>query len=88
MHILDYKPDARTNKPIAQLSIYAFALTLVPGLKLSHGQSLHLLAGRHRRLVAPLASPRSQQPDHRERQQQLTVVPEAWRCAEDHRVAP
>ena len=33
-HILDYKPDARTNKPIAQL-IYALALTrLVPGLKL------------------------------------------------------
>lgn len=35
MHILDYKPDARTNKPIAQLAIYAFALTrLVPGLTL------------------------------------------------------
>ena len=32
---LDYKPDARTNKPIAQLAIYALALTrLVPGLKL------------------------------------------------------
>lgn len=35
MHILDYKPDARTNKPIAQLTIYALALTrLVPGLRL------------------------------------------------------
>jgi len=35
LHILDYKPDARTNKPIAQLTIYALALTrLVPGLKL------------------------------------------------------
>ena len=35
IHILDYKPDARTNKPIAQLSVYALALTrLVPGLKL------------------------------------------------------
>ncbi len=35
MHILDYEPDARTNKPIAQLAIYALALTrLVPGLKL------------------------------------------------------
>jgi hypothetical protein len=35
IHILDYKPDARTNKPIAQLSIYALALThLVPGLSL------------------------------------------------------
>jgi len=33
--LLDYKPDARTNKPIAQLAIYALALTrLVPGLKL------------------------------------------------------
>jgi transposase-like protein len=36
IHILDYKPDARTNKPIAQLAIYALALTrLVPGLTLS-----------------------------------------------------
>jgi ATP-dependent exoDNAse (exonuclease V) beta subunit len=35
IHILDYKPDARTSKPIAQLTIYALALTrLVPGLKL------------------------------------------------------
>ncbi len=35
VHILDYKPDARTNKPIAQLTIYALALTrLIPGLKL------------------------------------------------------
>ena len=35
MHVLDYKPDARTNKPIAQLTIYALALTRrVPGLKL------------------------------------------------------
>ena len=35
VHILDYKPDARTNKPIAQLAIYALALTrLVPGLRL------------------------------------------------------
>lgn len=34
IHILDYKPDARTN-PIAQLTIYALALTrLVPSLKL------------------------------------------------------
>ena len=33
--ILDYKPDAGTNKPIAQLTIYALALTrLVPGLRL------------------------------------------------------
>jgi transposase-like protein len=35
VHILDYKPDAHTNKPIAQLAIYALALTrLVPGLRL------------------------------------------------------
>ena len=35
VHILDYKPDARSNKPIAQLAIYALALTIrVPGLKL------------------------------------------------------
>jgi hypothetical protein len=35
IHILDYKPDARTNKPIAQLAIYALALTRrAPGLKL------------------------------------------------------
>jgi hypothetical protein len=35
VHILDYKPDARTNKPIAQLAIYALALTRrTPGLRL------------------------------------------------------
>ena len=35
VHILDYKPDARTNRPIAQLTVYALALTkLVPGLRL------------------------------------------------------
>ncbi len=35
VHILDYKPDARTNRPIAQLTVYALALTmLVSGLKL------------------------------------------------------
>src|SRR4051812_40700504 len=35
VHILDYKPDARTNRPVAQLAIYALALTwLVLGLKL------------------------------------------------------
>jgi ATP-dependent exoDNAse (exonuclease V) beta subunit len=35
VHILDYKPDARTNKPFAQLTIYALALTrLIPGLRL------------------------------------------------------
>jgi transposase-like protein len=35
VHILDYEPDASTNKPIAQLTIYALALTrLVQGLRL------------------------------------------------------
>jgi ATP-dependent exoDNAse (exonuclease V) beta subunit len=35
VHILDYKPDTRTNKPFAQLTIYALALTrLIPGLRL------------------------------------------------------
>jgi hypothetical protein len=27
VHILDYKPDARTNRPIAQLASYALPLT-------------------------------------------------------------
>ena len=36
IHLLDYKPDARTTKPIAQLGIYALSLTrLVPGLTLA-----------------------------------------------------
>jgi len=35
VHVLDYKPDATTNKPVAQLTISALALTrLVPGLRL------------------------------------------------------
>jgi hypothetical protein len=35
VHGLDYKRDAHTNKPIAQLAIDALALTrLVPGLQL------------------------------------------------------
>jgi transposase-like protein len=34
VHILDYKPDARTNKPIAQLALYALALTRLAGLRL------------------------------------------------------
>jgi transposase-like protein len=34
LHILDYKPDARTNKPIAQLTIYALALSRLTGIKL------------------------------------------------------
>src|ERR1700674_1322837 len=34
VHILDYKPDARTNKPIAQLTVYALALSRLTGLRL------------------------------------------------------
>jgi ATP-dependent exoDNAse (exonuclease V) beta subunit len=34
VHILDYKPDARTNKPIAQLTIYALALSRLTGIRL------------------------------------------------------
>jgi hypothetical protein len=34
VHILDYKPDARTNKPVAQLTIYALALSCLTGIKL------------------------------------------------------
>src|SRR5580704_15203165 len=34
VHILDYKPDARTNRPIAQLTVYALALARLTGLNL------------------------------------------------------
>lgn len=34
VHILDYKPDARSNRPIAQLTIYALALSHLAGLRL------------------------------------------------------
>jgi transposase-like protein len=34
IHILDYKPDARTNRPVAQLTIYALALARRTGIKL------------------------------------------------------
>jgi ATP-dependent exoDNAse (exonuclease V) beta subunit len=34
IHILDYKPDARTNKPFAQLTIYALALSYLTGIPL------------------------------------------------------
>jgi transposase-like protein len=34
VHILDYKPDARTNKPLAQLTLYALALTRLAGFRL------------------------------------------------------
>jgi ATP-dependent exoDNAse (exonuclease V) beta subunit len=34
VHVLDYKPDARTNKPIGQLTIYALALSRLTGLRL------------------------------------------------------
>jgi PD-(D/E)XK nuclease superfamily len=34
VHILDYKPDARTNRSVAQLTIYALALAWRTGVKL------------------------------------------------------
>jgi transposase-like protein len=34
VHILDYKPDACTNRPFAQLVVYALALTRLAGLRL------------------------------------------------------
>jgi ATP-dependent exoDNAse (exonuclease V) beta subunit len=34
IHILDYKPDASTNKPFAQLTIYALALSHLTGIPL------------------------------------------------------
>ena len=34
VHIRDCKPDAQTNKPIAQLTIYALALSHLTGIKL------------------------------------------------------
>ena len=34
VHILDYKPDAGTNKPIAQLTIYALAVSRLTGIRL------------------------------------------------------
>jgi ATP-dependent exoDNAse (exonuclease V) beta subunit len=34
VHLLDYKPDAMTNKPFAQLTIYALALSQLTGIPL------------------------------------------------------
>ena len=34
IHILDYKPDARTNRPVDQLTLYALALSRAAGLRL------------------------------------------------------
>jgi len=36
IHILDYKPNARREKPIEQLTIYALALSRLAGLRLYH----------------------------------------------------
>lgn len=35
IHLLDYKPSARKEKPIAQLTLYALALSRLTGLRLS-----------------------------------------------------
>jgi ATP-dependent exoDNAse (exonuclease V) beta subunit len=34
VHLLDYKPDATTNKPFAQLTIYALALSQLTDIPL------------------------------------------------------
>jgi len=34
VHILDYKPDAKKQKPIEQLTLYALALSRLTGLRL------------------------------------------------------
>ena len=34
IHILDYKPDARTNRPVEQLTLYALALSRATGIRL------------------------------------------------------
>ena len=34
VHILDYKPDAKTNRPVAQLTIYALAISRLAGIPL------------------------------------------------------
>ncbi|MGD1083006.1 MAG: hypothetical protein ABR881_32230 [Candidatus Sulfotelmatobacter sp.] len=34
VHILDYKPDTKTNKPFAQLTVYALALSHLTGIPL------------------------------------------------------
>ena len=36
IHLLDYKPSARKEKPIAQLTLYALALSRLTGLRLYH----------------------------------------------------
>jgi PD-(D/E)XK nuclease superfamily len=60
VHILDYKPDARTNKPIAQLTIYALALSRLTGIKLFDikcaDRSRHVAT--HRDKLRPVATSR------------------------------
>ena len=34
IHLLDYKPSARKEKPISQLTLYALALSRLTGLRL------------------------------------------------------
>ena len=34
IHILDYQPDARTNRPVEQLTLYALALCSATGFRL------------------------------------------------------
>ena len=56
VHILDHKSDARTNRPFAQLTIYALALTRLAGLKANRpalfetGRALSTLAMPNRNM--------------------------------------
>ena len=56
VHILDYKPDARTNKPIAQLTLYALALTRLGGIAPLRYQVRLVQRGAILRVLSPLAS--------------------------------
>jgi hypothetical protein len=70
VHILDYKPDARTIKPLTQLTMYALALTVrVPGLKLFDIKCAWFNEERYneffpRRAVPTRARPRAGQTPH------------------------
>jgi transposase-like protein len=75
VHILDYKPDARTNRPIAQLTIYALALTrLVPGLRLFDIKCAWFNENCYNEFFPRLLLPRPVEPAARQIRQSR------WRC--------
>jgi transposase-like protein len=59
VHILDYKPDARTNKPIAQLTLYALALTPARRASLVRHQMRVVQRGAILRVLSARASRRA-----------------------------